>query len=235
MFIAAFLMTSGGWLCFAFAEQYVSSALAGIMNGATPLLTLVAILIAFPEEKPTPQRIVGLVLGFGGVLIVIGVWNGLGGGTLLGIGACWLVRRDNVGRAATLAGVVVRNLRLRERLSAVARPRKSKTRADVLLPVLDAGTITLVEPCDEQRPVGIQRLRDEAHRFAITYHRTVRATAQTRSALDGIAGLGPVRRKALVRALGSVRAVREATLEELIAVPGIDRRLAERIRSHLDA
>ena len=81
----------------------------------------------------------------------------------------------------------------------------------------------------------LQRLRDEAHRFAITYHRTVRATAQTRSALDGIAGLGPVRRKALVRALGSVRAVREATLEELIAVPGIDRRLAERIRSHLDA
>ena len=44
MFIAAFLMTSGGWLCFAFAEQYVSSALAGIMNGATPLLTLVAII-----------------------------------------------------------------------------------------------------------------------------------------------------------------------------------------------
>ena len=90
MFIAAFLMTSGGWLCFAFAEQYVSSALAGIMNGSTPLLTLVAILIAFPEEKPTPQRIAGLILGFSGVLIVIGVWNGLGGGTLLGIGACLL-------------------------------------------------------------------------------------------------------------------------------------------------
>ena len=64
LFIAAFLMTSGGWFMFAFAEQYVSSALAGIMNGATPLLTLVIILIAFPEEHPTPQRIIGLVIGF---------------------------------------------------------------------------------------------------------------------------------------------------------------------------
>ena len=90
LFIAAFLMTSGGWLLFAFSEQYVSSALAGIINGATPLLTLVAILVAFPEEKPTRERIIGLGIGFTGVLVVVGVWQGLGATTWLGIGACLL-------------------------------------------------------------------------------------------------------------------------------------------------
>ena len=90
LFLAAILMTSMGWLLFAFSEQYVSSALAGIINGATPLLTLVAILVAFPEEKPTRQRMIGLGIGFTGVLVVVGVWQGLGATTWLGIGACLL-------------------------------------------------------------------------------------------------------------------------------------------------
>ena len=90
LFIAAFLMTAGGWFLFAFSEQYISSALAGIMNGATPLMALLVILIAFPEEKPTPQRIVGLLIGFVGVLMVIGIWQGLGSATWIGIGACVL-------------------------------------------------------------------------------------------------------------------------------------------------
>ena len=90
LFVAALLMTSGGWLLFAFSEQYVSSALAGIINGATPLLTLVAILVAFPEEKPTRERIIGLGIGFTGVLVVVGIWQGLGATTWLGIGACLL-------------------------------------------------------------------------------------------------------------------------------------------------
>jgi drug/metabolite transporter (DMT)-like permease len=90
LFVAALLMTSLGWFFFAYAEQYVSSALAGIINGATPLLTLVAILIAFPEEKPTRERIIGLGIGFTGVLVVVGVWQGLGTTTWLGIGACLL-------------------------------------------------------------------------------------------------------------------------------------------------
>ena len=90
LFIAAVLMTSGGWVLFAFSEQYISSALAGIINGATPLMTLLVVLLAFPEERPTPQRIVGLAVGFGGVLVVVGVWQGLGAATWLGIGACLL-------------------------------------------------------------------------------------------------------------------------------------------------
>lgn len=90
LFFAALLMTSLPWTLFAYAEQHVSSALAGIINGATPLMTLVAILLVFPEEKPTRQRVIGLVVGFVGVLVVVGIWQGLGSGTWLGIGACLL-------------------------------------------------------------------------------------------------------------------------------------------------
>lgn len=90
LFVAALLMTSVPWTLFAYAEQHVSSALAGIINGATPLMTLVAILLVFREERPTRQRVVGLVVGFAGVLVVVGIWQGLGTGTWLGIGACLL-------------------------------------------------------------------------------------------------------------------------------------------------
>jgi excinuclease ABC subunit C len=81
----------------------------------------------------------------------------------------------------------------------------------------------------------LQRLRDEAHRFAVTYHRQVRARAATRSALDGLAGIGPARKRALLRVFGSSRALKGATLEEIAAVPGIGRSLAERVREHLDS
>jgi drug/metabolite transporter (DMT)-like permease len=88
LFVAAAAMTSVPWMLFAYGEQHISSALAGIINGATPLMTLVAILLVFPEEQPTRQRMLGLGVGFTGVLIVMGVWQGLGTGTWLGIAAC---------------------------------------------------------------------------------------------------------------------------------------------------
>lgn len=81
-------MTSVPWLLFAYGEQHISSALAGLINGATPLMTLVAILLVFQQERPTKRRIIGLAIGFVGVLVVMGVWQGLGAGTWLGIGAC---------------------------------------------------------------------------------------------------------------------------------------------------
>jgi excinuclease ABC subunit C len=61
----------------------------------------------------------------------------------------------------------------------------------------------------------LQRIRDEAHRFAITYHRELRGKRMTKSVLDDVAGLGPTRRKRLIKELGGVKAVKEATLEEL--------------------
>jgi len=90
LFVAALAMTSVPWFLFGYGEQHISSALAGIINGATPLMTLVAILLVFPEEKPTRRRMIGLGVGFVGVLLVVGIWQGLGGGTWLGIGACTL-------------------------------------------------------------------------------------------------------------------------------------------------
>ncbi len=64
----------------------------------------------------------------------------------------------------------------------------------------------------------LQRVRDEAHRFAITFHRQKRGTRMTSSVLDGVKGLGPTRRKRLVRELGGVRALREAPPEQLLAL-----------------
>jgi excinuclease ABC subunit C len=65
----------------------------------------------------------------------------------------------------------------------------------------------------------LQRIRDEAHRFAITYHRQLRAKRMTKSVLDDIPGLGKVRTKRLTKELGGVRAVQQATLEDLLALP----------------
>jgi excinuclease ABC subunit C len=75
----------------------------------------------------------------------------------------------------------------------------------------------------------LQRLRDEAHRFAITYHRAKRSKSMTVSALDNVPGLGEVRRKALVRHFGSVAALRRAAVEEILEVPGVGRRTAEAV------
>ncbi|WP_404382499.1 excinuclease ABC subunit UvrC [Knoellia locipacati] len=79
----------------------------------------------------------------------------------------------------------------------------------------------------------LQRLRDEAHRFAITFHRQRRSKAMTNSALDGIPGLGDVKRKALLRQFGSVKRIRAASAEELVEVPGIGRALADVIQREL--
>ncbi|HEY3524072.1 MAG TPA: excinuclease ABC subunit UvrC [Candidatus Limnocylindrales bacterium] len=81
----------------------------------------------------------------------------------------------------------------------------------------------------------VQRIRDEAHRFAITYHRSLRAKSAVRSAFDGLPGVGPKRRRALLRVFGSARRVREAPIEQIAAVPGIGRRLAEQIKAGLEA
>jgi excinuclease ABC subunit C len=79
----------------------------------------------------------------------------------------------------------------------------------------------------------LQRVRDEAHRFAITYHRQKRGKAATSSALDDVPGLGPARRAALLKHFGSVRKLKAARVEEIAAVPGIGPRLAAAIAGAL--
>jgi len=77
----------------------------------------------------------------------------------------------------------------------------------------------------------VKRVRDEAHRFAIEYHRNLRGKAMTASVLDDIEGVGPTRKKALLRQFGSVKRLREASIEEIAAVRGIPRELAEEIHA----
>jgi excinuclease ABC subunit C len=79
----------------------------------------------------------------------------------------------------------------------------------------------------------LQRVRDEAHRFAITYHRAKRGKAMTVSALDAVPGLGPARRAALLKKFGSVKALSAASAEDIASVPGIGPRLAETVAGAL--
>jgi len=86
--VTALLFCSIPFVLFAWGETQVSSILAGIINACTPLTTLLVVLVAFPEERPTRERILGLAVGFAGVLVVVGAWEGLGGGELAGVLAC---------------------------------------------------------------------------------------------------------------------------------------------------
>ncbi|MDQ4065215.1 MAG: excinuclease ABC subunit UvrC [Actinomycetota bacterium] len=79
----------------------------------------------------------------------------------------------------------------------------------------------------------LQAIRDEAHRFALTYHRLKRGKGMTRSALDGIPGLGDTRRKKLLRHFGSVKRIREASIEELASVQGIPQTVAQAVYDSL--
>ena len=81
----------------------------------------------------------------------------------------------------------------------------------------------------------VQRLRDEAHRFAITYHRNLRAKRSVRSGFDDLPGVGPKRRRELLKVFGSIKRVREAPVEQIASVPGIGPSLAARIKATLEA
>jgi len=86
--VVAAVLNAVPFTLFAYGQQHISSVLAGIINAATPLATLAVIILAFPEERPTRDRIAGLVVGFAGVFVVLGVWQGFTGGALVGVLAC---------------------------------------------------------------------------------------------------------------------------------------------------
>jgi excinuclease ABC subunit C len=79
----------------------------------------------------------------------------------------------------------------------------------------------------------LQRVRDEAHRFALTYHRKLRDARAARSPLDEIPGIGPRRKKLLLRLFGSIERLREASVEELASVPTMTRKLAQQVLDYL--
>jgi excinuclease ABC subunit C len=88
-------------------------------------------------------------------------------------------------------------------------------------------------PADSQALYLVQRVRDEAHRFAITTHRRARRKEGLASTLEAIPGIGPQRRKALLTAFGSMDGIRAATVEQLAAVPGMTIKAAQRVKESL--
>jgi excinuclease ABC subunit C len=80
----------------------------------------------------------------------------------------------------------------------------------------------------------VMRIRDEAHRFAVTYHRKRRGKEMTRSAIDALAGVGPVRKKRLLTAFGSAAAIRRASVDEIAAVKGMTAALASQVKAALE-
>ncbi|MCD6553426.1 MAG: excinuclease ABC subunit UvrC [Anaerolineae bacterium] len=88
----------------------------------------------------------------------------------------------------------------------------------------------IVLPRDSQGLYLAQRVRDEAHRFAVDYHRTVRRKKGLASQLEEVPGVGPKRRQALLQHFGSIEAIRQASVDELAAVPGMTRKIAERVK-----
>ncbi len=92
---------------------------------------------------------------------------------------------------------------------------------------------SIMLPRDAQSLFLVQRIRDEAHRFAVTFHRTRRSKATFHSKLDDIPGIGPKKKKALIKSFGSVKGVKEASIEDLTAVEGITTQLATQLKSGL--
>ncbi|MGH2969313.1 MAG: helix-hairpin-helix domain-containing protein, partial [Solirubrobacteraceae bacterium] len=80
----------------------------------------------------------------------------------------------------------------------------------------------------------VQRVRDEAHRFAITHHRIRRDKAMTESIMDDLPGIGPARKRTLLKHFGSPEAVLAASREELERVPGFPQKVARRLYAHLN-
>ncbi len=95
--------------------------------------------------------------------------------------------------------------------------------------VVDSSDDPVILPRASEGLYLLQRIRDEAHRFAIAYHRQRRSRSMVDSLLDGVPGLGPSRRKALLARFGSLKQLRTATAEEITQVPGIGRRTAEAV------
>ena len=106
----------------------------------------------------------------------------------------------------------------------------AKEREELFLPHVPE---PILLPRSSQGLYLVQRVRDEAHRFAITYHRQRRSKASVQSALDAVPGIGPRRKRMLLRRFGTVQGIRDAALEELAAVPGMTRALAQRLAETL--
>lgn len=104
----------------------------------------------------------------------------------------------------------------------------AKEQEEIFLP---GKSESILLPRDSQALFLVQRLRDEAHRFAITYHRNTRRKSAFKSQLDDVPGVGPTRKKALMKHFGSIKAMRAATIAELTQVDGVNEKVALALKS----
>ncbi len=88
----------------------------------------------------------------------------------------------------------------------------------------------IILPRDSQALYLVQRIRDEAHRFAITYHRNLRSKNSLKSPIDNVSGIGPKRKRMLMRRFGTLKGIKEAAVDDLASVPGMTRSLAIRLK-----
>jgi len=112
-------------------------------------------------------------------------------------------------------------------VASLAKQREEVYRGESLAPLLLDPTSPALHT--------LQKIRDEAHRFAITYHKKLRTRRTIQSVLDAIPGIGPTIRTSLLKTLGSARRVRESSVAELAAVPKVTPKLAQRIYEHFHA
>ena len=141
-------------------------------------------------------------------------------------------------KARDLLGLTVPMIGLAKKMELVVVPHVESSKV-----VVDAEGVERMEheygysmielPMTSPGLMLLRRLRDEAHRFALTYHRKVRDKRMTGSILEEIPGVGPRRRRLLLRSFGSVEGIRRATKEELAAIPTMTMQVAERIREYL--
>ena len=91
----------------------------------------------------------------------------------------------------------------------------------------------IILPRDSQALYLVQRIRDEAHRFAVTYHRNLRSKSSLRSPIDSVNGIGPKRKRMLMRKFGSLNGIKQASIDEIAAVPGMTRSLAMLVKQSI--
>lgn len=127
-------------------------------------------------------------------------------------------------------GVAVEVLQEFDLLDQVPVVGLAKQREEIFQPGQSAA---LLLPRDSEGLFLVQRIRDEAHRFAVTFHRNLRQKAGVASTLDKVPGIGPKRRQALLRAFDSLDGIRAASLEDLAAVPGMSLAAAQAVKDNL--
>ena len=192
----------------AHAEPVQGATLPGGMGGVPPILTPNSVAeqresYAEPEDSPGSDDD---LLGWGALPHLVIVDGGKG--------------------QLSAALDVMRNLNLKDvPLAGLAKQNEELFVQDLAEPI--------ILPRTSQALYLVQRIRDEAHRFAITFHRQVRAKQGMQSALDTIPGIGPKRKRALLRKFGSVKAIREASLEDVAATLGFTTALATKVKQHL--